>query len=90
MRERFEVMPKDRRAIPRYLVDLRNIRGDGLSDVWSGGGTWFLDPKFLHAGSQRVGMKAEFRRRSLLPLDHPSDLLKDQGDMVPFNFFQRA
>lgn len=51
---------------------------------------WFLDPKFLHAGSQRVGMKAESRRRTLLPFDHPIDLLKDQDDMGPFNFFERA
>lgn len=58
--------------------------------MWLGGGTWFLDAKFLHAGSQRIGMKAQSRRRALLPLDHPIDLLKDQGDMVPFNFFQRA
>ena len=90
MRERFEVMPKDGRAIPRYLVDLRHIRGDGLSDVSLGGGMWFLDPKFLHAGSQRVGMKAESRRRTLLPFDHPIDLLKDQGNMGAFSFFERA
>ncbi len=82
-------MPEDGRTIPRNPVALRHV-GEGLSDLWLGGGTWFLDPKFLHAGSQRIGMKAESRRRALLPFDHPIDFLKDQGDMVPFNFFQRV
>lgn len=51
------------------------------------GGTGFLDTQFLHAGSQRIGVKAESRRRALLPFDDPIDLLKDADDMGPFNFF---
>lgn len=35
-------------------------------------------------------MKAESRRRTMLPFDDPIDLLKDQGNMVSFNFFERA
>jgi hypothetical protein len=46
-----EVMSKQGETVLRDVVVLRNIRGDDLLDVWLGGGTRFLDPELLHAGS---------------------------------------